>query len=136
MLAAHWSGLQYELAFSASAPRRLVLVAFEITRYEAREAEGTVLGFIVVRTIDQDWEIENIVVDTNWRRHGIATQLLNEIRKSAESESAMKIFLEVRQSNTGARRLYENCGFQTCGYRGQYYINPSEDAIVYQFVLQ
>jgi ribosomal-protein-alanine acetyltransferase len=135
MLAAHWSELQYEHLFSASAPRRLVLVASEKNPDQARE-EGAVLGFIVVRTIDQDWEVENIVVDANWRRRGVAMKLLNEIRKSAESENAMKIFLEVRQSNTGARRLYEKCGFKNCGYRGQYYANPVEDAVVYALCLQ
>jgi ribosomal-protein-alanine N-acetyltransferase len=136
MLAAHWSEVQYEQVFSASAPQRLVLIASKRIPDEAGEEQGTVLGLIVVRTIHQEWEVENIVVDANWRRRGVAMQLLNEIRKSAESENAMKIFLEVRQSNTGARRLYEKCGFKSCGYRGQYYANPVEDAVVYALCLQ
>ncbi|MCU1297627.1 MAG: hypothetical protein JWO91_1905, partial [Acidobacteriaceae bacterium] len=72
MLAAHWSELQYELALFATAPRRLVLIASPKVHEQARQEESVVSGFVVVRIIDQEWEIENIVVDANWRRLGIA----------------------------------------------------------------
>jgi ribosomal-protein-alanine N-acetyltransferase len=139
-LAAHWSESQYQQAFSGSTPRRLVLVACEkIDKPEEaqpKEARDVMLAFIVVRIVEHEWEIENIAVHANSQRSGIAMQLLNEIRKSAESENAMKIFLEVRSSNAAARAFYEKCGFQNCGYRSQYYSNPSEDAVEYQLCLQ
>jgi [ribosomal protein S18]-alanine N-acetyltransferase len=134
-LAAHWSESQYHQAFSGSTPRRLVLTACEKEKSEVAKT-GVVRGFIVVRIVEHEWEIENIAVHANSQRSGIAMQLLNEIRKSAESENAMKIFLEVRRSNAAARALYEKCGFQNCGYRSQYYSNPSEDAVEYQLCLQ
>jgi ribosomal-protein-alanine N-acetyltransferase len=133
--AAHWSESQYHQAFSGSTPRRLVLVAREKEKSEAAKT-GVVRAFIVVRIVEHEWEIENIAVHANSQRSGIAIQLLNEIRKSAESENTIKIFLEVRRSNAAARALYEKCGFQNCGYRSQYYSNPSEDAVAYQLCLQ
>jgi ribosomal-protein-alanine acetyltransferase len=134
-LAAHWSESQYHQAFSGSTPRRLVLVACEKEKSEVAKP-GVVLAFIVVRIVEHEWEIENIAVHADSQRSGIAMQLLNEIRKSAESENAMKIFLEVRRSNAAARALYEKCGFQNCGYRSQYYSNPTEDGVEYQLCLQ
>jgi ribosomal-protein-alanine acetyltransferase len=133
--AAHWSESQYRQVFSESTPRRLVLIACEKEKSEVTKT-GVVRAFIVVRIVEQEWEIENVAVQVNSQRSGIAMQLLNEIRKSAESENAMKIFLEVRRSNAAARALYEKCGFQNCGYRSQYYSNPSEDAVEYQLCLQ
>jgi ribosomal-protein-alanine N-acetyltransferase len=138
--AAHWSESQYQQAFFESTPRRLVLVACEKVdeagEAKPKEAKDVVRAFSVVRVIEHEWEIENIAVHAKLQRRGIAMQLLNEIRKSAESENALKIFLEVRRSNVAARALYEGCGFQNCGYRRQYYSNPGEDAVVYQLCLE
>ena len=39
-------------------------------------------------------------------------------------------FLEVRESNVGAIRLYENAGFRVCGTRPAYYSEPCESGIV------
>jgi ribosomal-protein-alanine N-acetyltransferase len=49
----------------------------------------------------------------------------------AERAVASKIFLEVRESNLPARRLYEKHGFHETGRRRGYYQNPAEDAILY-----
>ena len=38
--------------------------------------------------------------------------------------------LEVRASNTAARRLYEQAGFRVAGVREGYYSRPVDDALV------
>jgi [ribosomal protein S18]-alanine N-acetyltransferase len=43
---------------------------------------------------------------------------------------AGRVFLEVRESNANARRLYEQCGFAVIGKRRRYYQHPAEDGIV------
>ena len=40
------------------------------------------------------------------------------------------VFLEVRESNDPAKRLYERAGFETVGRRTGYYAHPVEDALV------
>ena len=40
------------------------------------------------------------------------------------------MILEVRASNTGARRLYERLGFYVAGTRRNYYSKPTDDALV------
>jgi ribosomal-protein-alanine N-acetyltransferase len=40
------------------------------------------------------------------------------------------MYLEVRESNTAARRLYASRGFEEMGRRRGYYKRPAEDAIV------
>lgn len=39
-------------------------------------------------------------------------------------------FLEVRQSNEAAKRLYEKLGYSPIGVRKRFYEKPVEDAIV------
>jgi ribosomal-protein-alanine N-acetyltransferase len=40
------------------------------------------------------------------------------------------VFLEVRESNSAARRLYGALGFAQVGRRRNYYRRPTEDAVV------
>jgi [ribosomal protein S18]-alanine N-acetyltransferase len=43
------------------------------------------------------------------------------------------VLLEVRESNLGARRLYEKLGFSQQGRRSNYYHEPEEDALLLCF---
>ena len=48
-----------------------------------------------------------------------------------QNTNSESVFLEVRESNSAARSLYEKLGFQQTGRRKSYYANPIEDAILY-----
>jgi ribosomal-protein-alanine N-acetyltransferase len=124
--AAHWSSEQYEIAFSGEAPSRVLLII--------EEDEG-VQGFIAGKALGAEWEIENIAVARPARRRGLGTRLLGEILDLAQHKDAKAIFLEVRESNQAARRLYEKWAFVERGRRKHYYREPEEDAIVYRLDL-
>jgi [ribosomal protein S18]-alanine N-acetyltransferase len=132
--AAHWSESQYRQIL-LQATRRIILVAIDQSSGEDREAQADLLAFVVSRAVHPDWEIENLVVRACSQRRGIATRLLNHIRKSARSENAMRLFLEVRRSSLAARALYEKFGFKNCGYRRRYYSDPVDDAVLYKLSL-
>lgn len=124
--AAHWSAEQYQIAFSGEAPSRLVLIL---------EDEAGVQGFIIGRALHAEWEIENIAVAEPVRRRGFGSRLVGEFLDLARDRSAGTVFLEVRESNLAARRLYQKRGFVERGRRRGYYHAPEEDAIVYQLDL-
>ena len=88
---------------------------------------GRIAGFVVSRGVAaNEREILNIAVHPDFRRLRIATDLLRfEISRRPGAH-----FLEVRESNTPARRLYEQLGFQAVGSRPGYYDDPPEAAIV------
>jgi ribosomal protein S18 acetylase RimI-like enzyme len=89
--------------------------------------DGQIAGFVVSRTVgDLEREILNVAVRPDLRRLRIATELLRA--EMARWPGAH--FLEVRESNTGARQLYERLGFEAVGSRPGYYENPSEAGIV------
>jgi ribosomal-protein-alanine N-acetyltransferase len=88
------------------------------------EVEGGVVGFAVWRGVGEgEWELLNVAVDPIARGRGVGRALV-------EALPAGRIFLEVRESNAGARRLYERSGFAVVGRRRGYYQAPAEDGIV------
>ncbi len=89
--------------------------------------DNEVAGFVVSRKVDdQEREILNVAVRPDLRQLRIATELLQAEMKRWPGAH----FLEVRESNTAARRLYERLGFQAIGTRAGYYENPPEAGIV------
>lgn len=69
------------------------------------------------------------------RRHGIAGAMLRELTATASAAGCRAVLLEVRESNQGARRLYEAHGFSSIGRRRRYYSEPVEDAVVMRLEL-
>jgi [ribosomal protein S18]-alanine N-acetyltransferase len=135
--AAHWSTEQYEALFSSDKPSRVVLVmeGYSVEDSPIEDAgvkDARVQGFIVGRAVSEDWEIENIAVAGAARRRGLGTRLLEEFIDLARGRGAQSVFLEVRESNLAARRLYEKYAFVETGRRKRYYRQPEEDAIVYR----
>ena len=54
----------------------------------------------------------------------------------ATERGARTLYLEVREANEVARRMYDTDGFAVVGVRKQYYTEPVEDAIVMRLDLQ
>lgn len=121
--AAHWKEEDYRQVFVKDMPRRSVVVA---------EDETGVQAFSVIRLLQQECEIENLVVAPPMRQRGLGKQLLKNVVNLARSKGAISIFLEVREGNEAARALYNKLGFSESGRRQTYYHNPEEDAILYR----
>jgi len=97
------------------------------------EQEGSVVGFIVGRQVEDEWEIENIAVTGAARRCGLGSRLVGELLDLVRKRGGKSVFLEVRESNRAARSLYEKWAFLEVGRRKMYYQNPAEDALVLKF---
>ncbi len=129
--AAHWTEKQYHgFLGSKVSPARLVLVA-------EQETESLLLvGFLVAQYVAAEWELENIVVAPTERQKGVGKRLLEALLASAREANSVAVFLEARESNGAARRLYEKAGFQQVGRRKNYYATPPEDAVLYRLTLR
>jgi [ribosomal protein S18]-alanine N-acetyltransferase len=134
--AAHWSREQYERLFVSTHPsnqRQAWVVAEPDTGVTADLREKkSILGFLVARNLGEEWELENLVVRSSARRRGFGRGLILELIHHARAAGAKSIFLEVRESNSVARALYESAGFEAKSQRKGYYANPIEDAAVYK----
>lgn len=90
-----------------------------------------VVGFVGVWQIVDEGHITNIGVLPEFRGQGIGNQLLAELVAFAKSKGLVGLTLEVRVSNVGAQKLYEQFGFMQAGRRRRYYQDNNEDAYIY-----
>ncbi|HEX6496292.1 MAG TPA: GNAT family N-acetyltransferase [Acidobacteriaceae bacterium] len=101
----------------------------------AEEGEGVLTGFAVATVLcipetSSECELEFVLVAPHAQRRGIGRTLVEGVLDWACGQGAEEIWLEVRQSNAGALRLYERCGFVVAGQRPGYYADPTEDAVL------
>jgi ribosomal-protein-alanine N-acetyltransferase len=74
-------------------------------------------------------EILNLAVLAAWRRRGQASSLLAAALAQLRDRGVLRIFLEVRESNTAAIAFYNKHEFKAVGRRPAYYRNPDEAAL-------
>lgn len=98
-----------------------------IVAYEGEMLVGT-CGLVV--SFDEG-EVLNVSVKKEYRKHGIALQMLQCLLEEAKIKGIKHFTLEVREGNMPARTLYEKLGFVCEGIRPNFYRNPTEDAAIY-----
>ncbi len=87
-----------------------------------------VVGYAGMWMVINQAHITTLAVDPAHRRKNIGSLLLGRLMREAFLKGARLMFLEVRDSNVDAKRLYEKFSFKICGRRKQYYCD--EDALV------
>jgi len=94
------------------------------------DEDGTAGGHICFWMFEREIQLLNIAVHPEKRGRGLGSHLLREMIRVGIERGMEQIWLEVRTSNTKARRLYEKLGFLAVGRRPRYYQDTNEDAIV------
>jgi ribosomal-protein-alanine N-acetyltransferase len=116
--AAQWKREAYEAILNGGSERLIVA-----------ERSPTLLGFAGYRVIAPEAELLNLAVLPQFRGQGIGARLLQEVIRAARECGASDLFLEVREGNRGALRLYEKFGFQIASRRSDYYRDPPANAL-------
>lgn len=91
---------------------------------------GRVLGYAGLMVVADEGYITNVAVFPEYRRQGIAAQILQVFLQFAAANRLAFLTLEVRPSNAAAIALYQGFGFEEVGRRKNYYDLPKEDALI------
>ena len=86
-------------------------------------------GFILASRILDEAEILTIAVHPKARRKGLGSMMLARLCEELGSLGISRLFLDVAESNTSARALYDAAGFAQTGRRRAYYAD-GDDAIL------
>lgn len=90
--------------------------------------DSYLIGYVFAMTIVDEMHINKIAVAPAERRRGIAIALMHLCMDAARERGVTLLSLEVRQSNAGAQRFYENLQFEPSYIRPRYY--PDGEAAV------
>jgi len=82
---------------------------------------GELIGYALLARLPFDAELQAIGVLPERRGEGIGGELLGAVLAVAADWQSERVLLEVRESNTSARKLYVGAGFQQDGMRRDYY---------------
>lgn len=91
---------------------------------------GEVVGFLNGSYVLDEAELLNIAVSEKSRKSGIAGMLVTAFEDELRKLGVKTVYLEVRDGNTPARKLYEKHGFTQNGLRKNYYSSPVENAVL------
>ena len=98
--------------------------------------DDQVVGYCFGQLVAGEGTLLNIAIDPAHQRKGYGKVLLNGFIDALEAKQAEEIWLEVRESNTGAYKLYEATGFNETNRRIDYYPteNGREDALILAYM--
>lgn len=94
------------------------------------QVDGEVAGYAGMHGVAGECYVNNVAVFPKFRRQGIGHQLMERLVTAGEELNAQFITLEVRASNREAMDLYYSLGFEVMGVRRDFYIMPTEDAVI------
>ena len=94
--------------------------------------DGVTSGIAAVMHVLDESELLEIAVQPAMQGRGYGKALLAQAIALARRNGAVRMFLEVRESNARARKMYTSFGFEETGRRKNYYPteNGREDAIL------
>jgi ribosomal-protein-alanine N-acetyltransferase len=124
------------LAIQSESPEASLWTAESLMEVASKEGAwvaalgGSVVGFLAGRAVSDEFEIMNLAVARTYRRRGAGTGLVNAALAWSRTAGAIKAFLEVRASNSGAIAFYARLDFKVSGRRQKYYQVPEEDAVL------
>lgn len=121
------------ICFSAPWSRRMLAEHLEnecAATLVAQGEDGTVLGYAGLLVAADEGYITNVAVRPEYRRQGVASQLLDVFARFARGRGLAFLTLEVRATNAAARALYAKHGYIQAGLRKNYYEHPKEDAVI------
>ena len=121
-----------KVSFSDPWDKQLFLDAIDPKDKYLMVAEGgkEIEGYIVFEKVLDEGHITNLAVEAKHRKKGIAAGLVRYVLDLARGLGVKEIFLEVRESNEAAKKLYSKFGFREIGRRKGYYPKANEDALV------
>ena len=108
---------------------------FELTDNEASrcwvaDLNGRIVAMLVGWFIVDELHVATIATHPEFRGQGFGISILLHALLSAKEEGAIKSFLEVRESNEVAQKMYRDFGFVEDARRAGYYKDNGEDAIL------
>jgi ribosomal-protein-alanine N-acetyltransferase len=102
----------------------------DLAHYLVVTDNGRIAGYGGFWVVVDEAHVTNIALSSEYHGRGLGSLLLEHMILAAKLAGAVSMTLEVRPSNTAARKLYSRRGFTERGIRPNYYAEIGEDALI------
>lgn len=107
-----WSAAQFREELSGVPKTRNYLVALH---------NNEIVGYAGIALAGDVADIHTLTVIPNYRKKGIATEMLRQLEDWAMAHGVSAFMLEMREGNIEAQPLYEKYGYSVVSRRDNYY---------------
>jgi ribosomal-protein-alanine N-acetyltransferase len=112
---------------------RDILANPAVTAWVLESSSSRPHAYLLFQETGAEAEILRIGTLPEHRGQGAGLRLLRVFQAWCRQRGVGRVFLEVRENNHAARRLYDRGGFTVAGRRKGYYSTPPADALVLQW---
>lgn len=110
-----WSWTPLRVTREINAENSNVIVTVEVSK---------IIGFAVMKYLDDEAKLNLFAVHPKHRRGGIGTRMIEWLEKTALINGNSVVYLETRLNNQAARKFYESLGYKViqripCYYKGR-----------------
>ena len=131
-------GTEAEIAHAHTIHQQAQVVPWKLSTFEdcftkpyygvfAYENEQ-VIGYAIVLEVADEATLMDIAVDDAFRGQGVGRALVDYVLTASEQNRMIEMWLEGRESNLAAIKLYESSGFEHIETRKNYYTTKSYEA--------
>lgn len=90
------------------------------------EDGGRIIGYALATCAAVELHVTNVAVRIEHQRRGLASMMMHEMEDIAAKRGCAYAYLEVRETNEQALRLYEKLGYRVLYERKKYYIDGTD----------
>ncbi|MCR5545770.1 MAG: ribosomal protein S18-alanine N-acetyltransferase, partial [Lachnospiraceae bacterium] len=119
-----WKMEDFEIALSND---NYIFYVDLVDKIEADD-EDEIRGYLILIHTTYEAEILNICIDEDYRQRGAGYKLISYGIENL-GDACDTVFLEVREGNLPAQKLYKKMNFEETRIITNYYRNPVENAI-------
>lgn len=109
------------LGWSWRAPRIAAMIKNRDAVVIVAKSRFQIVGFAVMEFHELHAHLNLLAVRPGKRRGGAGRAMLNWLEESALVAGIVRVYLEVRARNMGARAFYEDAGYEMLSYVSGYY---------------
>jgi len=99
------------------------------------EHEDRVVGFKIYELYKNWIHVLNFAVGSEYRRRGVASQMIAKLIAKLSTQRRNRILVEVRETNLDAQLFFREIGFRAVSLLRDYYEDPTEDAFRMAYTL-
>lgn len=95
-------------------------------------SDKVLAGYLFFYIVMDELHVMNVAIDPTFRKKGLGSKLLDRVHELGKGFGVKLAYLEVRETNESALRLYESLGYKKQGRRIKYYANQDDALLMYK----